>query len=398
MILTMFIMLPGCWDQNEIERLGIVNAVAIDKSEEDGKRFRVLVQLLNPRGLGGRGEIAGMGGGSGGEAPFRNLSAEGFSIFDAFRELAHISPRRLFYAHTQVILISEELLMEKNILEMLDFFERSTEIRRQVWLLVARTSLNDLFSITVPLENTTSQKIAGVSEREREQVSRCGMVRLGDFLRLYQSEGVEPFTAGIVMMPSKAMPQDMAPRGISEQEIEISGTAVFKNGRLAGWLDDKEGRGLLWLRGEVGGGVILIPHPDSPERNISLEILRSKTRVRPEITDGEIRIIAEIMVESNVNEASIYIDLGKPEVIRKLEVLQGEKVFQEINTALSKLQGELRSDVFGFGNSVYRQNPAYWRQVKADWDEIFPNLEVEVSVNSKVRRTGLVGSPARPAQ
>lgn len=398
LILIMLAFTTGCWDQNEIENLGIVQAVGIDSSE---KGVRLLVQVVNPKassGGGGGGGAMSAGGGGGAGGAFRNFSAEGESIFYAFRELSHISPRKLFYAHTQVIVISEELAQKRNIIEVLDFFDRNPQVRRQVWVVVARAGINEIFNQSAPLSTTPAQDILGTIDHVRSLSSHYGINRLGDFLKLIQAEGAEAYTAGIDLMPSMARPQGITPRGEAEKEIAIVDTAVFKKGRLAGWLNRPESRGLLWVRGKVVGGAIVIPCPGAQDKNISLEILRSKTRITPEISDGVVRFRVEVTEESNIDESSCSLQLNKPEVIREIEERQNEAIAGEITAALEKAQRELDTDVFGFGNVIFHNDPAFWREIKDQWGELFPNLEVEVEVSSRVRRTGLVANPAKPSE
>lgn len=395
LILIIFTFTTGCWDQNEIENLGIVQAIGIDTGE---KGVRLLVQVVNPKATGGGGGVGAGGMRAGGE-PFRNFSAEGETIFTAFRELSHISPRKLFYAHTQVIVLSEKLARERNVMEVLDYFDRNPQVRRQVWVVVARSGINEIFNLSAPQSTTTATRIVGIIEQERLLTSDHGVNRLGDFLKLIQAEGTEAYTASIDLIPSKSLPQDMASHGEpGKEEIEITDTAVFKRGRLAGWLNKTEGRGLLWVKGKVEGGAIVIPCPGVQDKNISLDTLRSKTRITPEISDGVVRFRVEVTEESNIDESSCPLQLNKPEVIRQIEERQNEAIAGEITAALEKTQRELDADVFGFGNALFHNDPAFWKEIKDQWDDLFPNLEVEVEVDSRVRRTGLVANPARPSE
>ena len=401
LLAILLVALTGCWDLNEIEDLALVQAIAIDKSREHEGGFRILVQVVDPSAVAGGGQGGGaMQRGGGRKATFRNYAAEGESILSTFRELSHITSRRLFYAHTQVITISEELARERGVAGVLDFLDRSPQIRRQVWLVISKPGMNEIFGQTAPLETTPAVRIFGIIE-VRDLTSNYGVNRLGDFLRLLQGEGIEPYTAVITLNPNRALPRGQIPTDEPKEEISVSQTAVFKKDRLAGWLNTTESRGLLWVRNEVRGGVILVPRPDaeSKQRNITLDILRSRTKVTPLIgSDGAVRFRVEVNLESNIDESNRPVQLDKPQTIRHIEELQNRAVADEIRAALAKVQGELGTDVFGFGNTLFHKDPAYWRQVKANWNDIFPGLEVEVHVKSRIRRTGLVANPVEPAE
>lgn len=155
---------PGCWDQQEVERLGIVLATALDQAP-DG-RVRVSVQTINPKALVGGG-LGGGGGGFGGTRPFRNRSTEGISIFDCIRLLSLESPRQLFFAHNQIILISEELARNRGIEELVDFFDRNPQIRRSNWVLISRSDNSTILEMPGEIVAPASQRIAGIIREQR---------------------------------------------------------------------------------------------------------------------------------------------------------------------------------------------------------------------------------------
>jgi spore germination protein KC len=63
--------------------------------------------------------------------------------------------------------------------------------------------------------------------------------------------------------------------------------------------------------------------------------------------------------------------------------------------AITKVK-ELNSDIFGFGDAVHQRYRDEWKELEANWDEIFPDIEVEVTVESKLRRSGRITSPPIP--
>ncbi|MGQ9497896.1 MAG: Ger(x)C family spore germination protein [Desulfotomaculales bacterium] len=53
-LLSLLILtLTGCWDLREVEDLGYVMAMAVDRAS--GNKVRVIVQIPNPRVVGGGG-------------------------------------------------------------------------------------------------------------------------------------------------------------------------------------------------------------------------------------------------------------------------------------------------------------------------------------------------------
>ncbi|MFZ5631566.1 MAG: Ger(x)C family spore germination protein [Bacillota bacterium] len=403
LLLGIVITQPACWDRREVEELGIVLATAVEPAP--GGRVRVIVQNINPAALG-KG-MAGGGGGAGvtvtGSKPYRNRSIEGDTVFEALRELSRQTPRQLFFAHNQVILVSEKLARERGVKEVMDFFERNPQIRRTTWLLVGRGDLKALLDEPGRLEDTPAQRIFGIIN-ERRLNSRYAVQMLGDFLEMMESGITQPYTAVIERIYNQAAPEEhknrLAEGHIAEphQIIRINGTAVFRRDKLAGWLNSKESRGLLWVRGKVTGGVIDIPDPDRAGRRISLEILHSKAKLQPVVSDGRIYMTVDVSAESNLGETTGPLDLTRPEKIKKLEALQAAAIRDEIESALTKAQQEYGVDVFGFGEAVHRRYPRQWKEIKEDWPELFPGVPVNIHVETKIRRTGMITNPAEPKQ
>jgi len=63
-----------------------------------------------------------------------------------------------------------------------------------------------------------------------------------------------------------------------------------------------------------------------------------------------------------------------------------------INQAI-ELAKNLKTDIFGFGNAVYKKKPTQFNDIKDRWnEEVFPNLEIEVEVDLKLTAKGTINS------
>ncbi|MHB1041373.1 MAG: Ger(x)C family spore germination protein [Eubacteriales bacterium] len=398
----LMLTLTACWDRREVERLGIVTGMGVETAP--GGRVRVVVQNINPAGLGkGAGGAGGVGAAGAATKPYRNRSAEGDTVFDAIRKLSLQSPRRLFFAHTQVLVISEQLARERGVREILDFLERNPEIRLRTWILIGKGDLATLLDEPGRLDPAPSLRIFDILS-ERELTSKYAVQMLRPFLEQLQGECSYTFTALVDREPNLAFSPEHAQRTpeahIAEphHNIVLNGTAVFRQDKMAGWLNDRESRGLLWVRGKVAGGIIDVPAPEGAGKAVTLEILRSKTKLTPGIRDGQIFMTVDIKVESNLAEAAAPLDLTRPEVIEKLEAAEAGAIMNEVESALTKAQHEYGVDVFGFGRAVHNKYPEDWKEIKDGWQEIFPTVPVEMQVEAKIRRTGLVSGPIEPGK
>lgn len=393
---------PGCWDRREVDELGIILAIGVESAPNN--KVRVIVQNINPSALKGGGGGDGGGGGGGGspDKAYRNRSAEGNTIMDAIREMSRESPRRLFFAHNQVILISEELARTRGLQEIVDFFERNPEIRRTNWVLVTRGDLSSLLDEPGRLEPTPAQRIFGII-KERHAISTCPVQRLGDFLKLMESKSTQPFTSILETKKNTATPKEQQHKQMQEGPTElhnvmkITDTALFKQDKMVGTLNAPESRGVMWVRNEVESGVIDINSPQG-KGIITLEIMKSKSKLSPDVIDGQIIMNVLVNLNTNLVETTVPLDISKPETIKELEELLSRAVQGEIKASLAKAQQEYGLDVFGFGEALHRKEPKIWKGMSDKWSEYFPGVVVLVEVKSKIERTGLISKPLKPMQ
>lgn len=408
LILFLLIIAPpltqtGCWDHQEVEKLGIVLATALDQAP-DG-RVRLTAQIINPKALAGGSGLGGGGGIGGVSRPYRNISTEGSTVLDCIRLLSLYSPYQLFFAHNQTLLISEELARNRGIEELLDFFDRNPQIRRSAWILISRSDISSVMELPGETQVPSSQRIANIIRQQRLS-SYYPDIQLGDFLESLETEGSDVFTMGIQVEPNETEVRDQlagdSSRGGERLKtigalVKIGGTAVFNGNRLAGWLNERESRGLLWVKGQVKEGVISVPcsmeKTLGQNQSLSLEILRSKSRIHPEFIDGKLSVTVKVEASTNIQESECMEELNQPEVIRSIEEALASAIQIEVEAALAKAQHEYHADVFGFGEAVHRKYPGVWKELKADWPKTYQDLPVYVEIDAKIARTGLVTKP-----
>ncbi len=387
----------GCWDRVEVEQLAIVTLIALDKSKDDN--VRVSLQIINPKAMAGGSSNMSSSGVSPLE-PYHNVSASGKTVFDAIRTMNSSIPRELYFSHNQVVIMSEEVA-RSGIEDLIDFFDRNPQIRRSNYILIANkeTDLNELLIIPHPLDPSVAQRITGIiKEQDRNPVYAVN--QLGEFLELFSGKGVDAFTAGLDISVNKSDKQALSQaQAAGEQnevnEINVARTAVFKKGKMVGWLNKEESRGLLWVNEGLKGGIYNVA-VDGGIGNIALEVIKGVSKQKTQITsDGRIIINIDVEAEANVDEVRTYLDLSKPENISKLESALQKAIKRDIMLALEKAQQHYGADVFGFGRAVYRQYPDYWRQISEKWYEIYPTVEAVINVKAVVPRTGLVSKPIK---
>lgn len=173
----------------------------------------------------------------------------------------------------------------------------------------------------------------------------------------------------------------------STTEIEVDYIGVFKGYQLKGWLNEDESKGFNYITDNIDSTVVLI---DCEDGKISLETMKSTTKVTGQVKKGKPEIQINVSTEGNVGELECKIAVSNPENIKQLEIKYEESQKKMIEDALERAQTDFQSDIFGFGEAIHRANPRAWKQLKKNWDEEFANLEVNVKVDAKIKNLGSI--------
>jgi len=374
LVLAITLLGTSCWDRRELDDLAIATAVGIDQAEDPNK-LQMTVEIILPQNVSTPG-----GGGGKGPASI-NIQSQGSTPFEAARRLTFESNKKIYFAHNPVLIFSEEIA-KKGILPTFDLFIRDPEPRRTAWMLVAEGKAQDLINVQTILDPITGLYIEKLAEGAGA-TSQIATLMVQGFLERLMSPTTAPYCPLIRIKGEE-----------KNKSLELSGTAIFKKDKMVGKFDYKESRGLLWVLGEVKSGIITVPC--EKEGNIGLEIVRADAKITPVIVDNTLKVIIKITEEGNLGEQECPVDLTAPEAWKSLERKQAEAIRQEILAAVKKAQ-ELNADVFGFGEAFHRKYKTLWKeQLKNNWDEFFPDLEVEILVDAKLRKTGMTNKPAVP--
>ncbi len=375
LILSIILLTTGCWNRKELNQLAIVAAVGVDKG--DDQKIQLTIQIIKPGTL--------KEGGSGTEKPVWIIKSSGNTVFEAVRNFVAKSGRKLFWPHTMVIVIGDKIAKE-GILPVIDWFLRDPEMRLRTFVLVTQGEASEIINGDSGLEKIPA------SHLER-------MIKDSDILSESVATNLMDVTNMILSQPSHSVigSVDKTKSGQGEEEeLSLRGAGVFRKDKLLGWLNPLETRGYLWIKGKVKSGVIIVPSPEHPDQLISLEIIKSKSKIIPRLENGTLKYTIEVDVTSNLGEQMGTEDLINPEMFTVLEDEQRQAVEKEIVTLIQKAQEDYKLDILGLGEATLRELPQEWNKVKDQWEEKFPQAEIEVKVNSKLLHSGMLDSLKLP--
>jgi len=369
----------GCWNRRELNEIALVVGMSIDKQEEN---YLVTVQVVDP------GEVASQKGG-GGRTPVTTYSSTGTHIFEAIRRMTTVTPRRLYFAHLQMFIVSEAIAKE-GISNVLELIYRDPEFRKDFFIVVTQdVKAKEILENLTSLDKIPAIKMHSSLEASEKSWAPTVAVQMDELISALTSDGKNPVLTGITIIgdQEKGETKENVEKIDAYARLKYRNIAVFKKDKLVGWLNEKESKGFNFILGNVKSTVGKIPCPEKGE--VILEIVDSKVKVKGEVVNGKPKIYINIFAETNIGEVACHLDLTKPNTITLLEE-EANKVNEDIlHTVVTKAK-TLNSDIFGFGEIIHRADPEAWNSLKKDWDNEFKNLDVSVHVEYKIRRTGVV--------
>lgn len=364
----------GCEKQTELNQIGIVVAVAMDKDQQTGDII-FTSQVIRPGSLEKDG--------SSNEAVVEMLTTKGKTLFEAIRNTSQTFDRNNFYGHTKVIVINEELAKE-GVTQFLDFLVRGKELRGYTWLCIAKNvSAREVIGIQEGIDSIQGIYLRNIIENKRYH-NKATTASVIDYYRKVLKDGINPITGVLEAVEATNTPVEEK----TSQKVKLSGTAVFRKDELVGYLNEQETQGLNWVLGDVESAAITLPSLLNKDKFVAIEVENLKSKINPEIEEKKIsfniKIEIDVTLAEEQSEAKLIYPKEVLDYLARVEEETARKIETDVELMMNKVQKEFESDILGFGSELNKKHPKRWLLVKGEWSEIFPqvNYKLEVKVNT----------------
>jgi spore germination protein KC len=375
-ILQMLFQASCVGNKKQIQKVYLVVAMGIDLNP-DG-RYEVTMQVLNPSAPSGQ-TAGGTSNPSSSSKEVLIYSGIGDSFPDAVQEASKTMRKVQHFGHLKYIALGEQLI-ETGDKTLADSIFRLEEIRFNTPLLATKGRASEVVSAQTNEGLIPANVVSDLLDRQ-EVVGYRPYTYMLDVVNALGSKTTAPVIAVINLVKT----QDKA----GAETYKLSGTAVFKEGKLAGYLNDKETRGLNWIRGKVEVGSLTAICPTLG--NVALEVLRSSSKITPAVEGSNVTLNIKINVSFILRGLYTKVNpIKEPQLMDEIGAAASKAVEEEVKLALSAARERLNADIFGFGEKFHAAYPKEWAAMEKDWDSIYENMSIDVVVESKVRNTGSI--------
>lgn len=380
-LLLLVIVLTGCLGNEEINDLALVMAVGLDKGEKG--EVIITTQVARPA------EVRGEAGGSG--EPIWTATAEGKTIFEAIRNLAKFASKRVYWGHNMIIVVSEDVAKD-GIVDVLDFFTRNNELRMRTWIVVSEGSASEIVAVKTGLDVIPGLAIERLF-RYSPIVAEAPRSNVMSLAKGYVGENVNPYL-GMVKLRSRGIDEKKPNEFGSIPQVELTGTAIFRDDKMVGKLNSRESHSFLWFTESVENPIIPINCP-KVDGNVSIELRENKFSLKPIYKDGIVSFEAFVKTEPHLVELGCPTELEHSEIMGNLETDIEAYIKQDFEMLLAKLQKDLKVDAIRLGRTFQGKFPQHWDEIKDDWDEMFQEVDVNITIEVELDNPQLLENPTR---
>lgn len=387
LILAAIFLLSGCWDRYELEERANVLGLAIDLAEDESElevthqsgefpdeekkpSYKVTAQIALPGKikLGPEG-----GGGEGSEKTAWILETYGHTLRDAMANLQQQLAEKLYLGHLQIIVVSDEVA-KTGIGDINEYLRRNYEVRRTAWMTVNKKDAAKVLRAAPPLETVPALYLSETLDNA-VRFGKLPREYLGKFWIDVSDVGIDPVLPGVKV--------------INNDRILVDGLAYFRGEKMVGLTNPMEIGIYMDMKEKSSGGYPISLSLDDHDGVFIVETQERQSEIKVAIEDGKPTASIKVEVDANIDEAIGATLNGS--LVEKIEQKANEKTEENCMNLIKQLQ-EKGADVLGLGARIRARHSDYWKkEVKTDdkWSEVFKDMEISVSFDYTIRRTGM---------
>lgn len=365
------LFISGCWNYREIDQLAIVAGAAIDKQDD---KYLVSAEIVN------------VTGGKEAKVSPKVVTGIGDTIFDAIRNTIKISGKQLYWAHSEILIISQDIARE-GVVEVIDMFARDPETRMSSNLLISKEKtakeILEQQSITTEIQSSQINKML----MSQKGLSKAPVIAIYQFVNNLADN-----------TRSAVLPAITNKKNQGKSETELFGTAVFKKDKLSGFLNGEDTKYFLFALNKVKGGLLIQKEKlEGSDVKVSLEIFADKTytKIKPVYSNGKLTMTLDVFVNVAIGELEGSKNYMSEPGRTKLQKAAEKSLEDNINRVIKKVQNEYSSDIFEFGRIVQDERPDVWKELENDWEKIYKDLEVKVKAEIIIKDSSLLLKPIK---
>lgn len=374
----LIILLTGCTNYQELTDIAITTAIAVDYSPET-QEYSLTTQVVNA--------VKQNDASSSNEPTFINFYSKSSSLTEAVDKIVLESPRKLYTAQTQVIILSKEII-SNHLDEVLDYFIRNPEIRGETLVILAPDK-EDLQGITIQtlLDNLSSSNIISSLE-ESEKKGYTTSIKLDDLLDMYLNPYKEIILPTIYVEGNKNIgsEEENKTSTIYKETVKIGNISIFKDNTFLDNLSLDNGKYLNIIRGKLKNTSLKLKYKDG---YIVYELYDINSKLTPNTKSNSITLTIKGKAKSY--EIITNTNIENTKETKDIQEYLNKSLETNINTFFNNIRNKYNTDIFDFRDTYYKDNPKYLKNNYNNWyEDIYPKLNFKVKSKLELYEKGKI--------
>lgn len=391
LVIFMSIILTGCWDKIELEELGYVAAIGVDRGEKGG--LSVTFQIANPQvGSSDRTEAKN-------EPASEIVTVEAVDIISAKDTVSANVARRIDFSQAKALILSEEFARSDDCYNYIGELLRDREVRGDINLIVTKEKAASFIRSNKPPMETRPSKFYDLISRRWKESGITPLATLHGFLQRTERDSslyLAIYATAKTSAETRFGNEDEYLAGQinlkTENPVQLIGSAVFKEGKMIGTLNGEETRLSMILRPKqsIGGitGVLKDPLMEG-YKVIGQLSLPKKPQINMDLKGENPKIKVTVFAQYEIISIPSHVDyVENMENQRLLKSEISKLVEEKIHGLLDKTQKEFKAEPFLWGDEASKKFLNYKDYVEYKWMDKYPKAEVELHYNVVLKGFG----------
>lgn len=379
-----FFFLTGCSSLSDIEAKAYVIALGVDNGESNNIKLSLQIAVLSSSG------------GSSGESQKKDssiISVECTDINSGISLINSYISKQIDLSHCKAIIMSEEL-SSNGVSNHICTLINNVQIRPDCNIIISKCSAYDFLNNSKPVFESIQANYYESILNSTKYTGYIADLYLSDFYSniLSKSSQATAILGGIsskengkeLSSTSDYMAEKTSIDG--KNNVENMGTAIFKDDKLVGELNNIETLCHLIITNKLENTTITIPNPFDSNSEISIYIHLSKdTEKHVELINGYPYIKCHSYITGNVLSLGDSLDLTNSSNLEILNSALNNYLEKNINDYLYKTSKKFKSDIAGFGKYLLPQYLTWQDWLDSDWLNNYENAFFEISVETQIQ-------------
>lgn len=351
--------LTACMPENtEIKYRLVIEGIGVDYNEEKNV-YEVSVQVLETENEE--------------KSQSKTYTVKGETIAKAITTLTESTGKYPLYSQNRLIILGSSVRGDRMI-KALNFFVREYTSRPDVYVVTSTGKASEVLNV-----KATGESTAKLIESEVEQshnTSVCIDTKLFEAVNLSLEENSTFF------IPLTEITNEYT----SEKTVKVTGSSVFSKDGKGIFLSDTETFYTLLALDKAKKGTFTSKAEDT---RAALEIMNTDTKIKVSEKDGKpvFDIKIRMTVDITEYESSEFTDLDA-DAVKKIEKQASSHIKSGVEETVRRIVKEEKCDILRLGRRFYRKFPDEYDKIKDNWQNLLPEMQINISADVKVGRIG----------